>query len=397
MVEQILLYIFMTVLALGLLSAFVLVVGASLYDTLHIRRNKRTAQPTGRSKLQASVCILVITENNANTIEACLKSIIDNSYKSYEICVIDNLSSDDTKKIVDKLIRAHLDTQIRLIAKRKKSSIAELRRTVKLAKNISGELVLVLSGNSILDRKAIQEAVNHFNSSPSVGSLVFNARVLPSLSLSGLTLRLDSLAQSYINKLKDIFGSGLSTENDIVAMYSRSAYQKLKKPRSPRGQGDIAYGSPAIAYTGTDGSTKTMIEYIRLRITQKIVQLSLSSFSSIKGTLQAIVTVFSLIASLLGPFVVVYFLYVSYAYDDSTLLLITFLALLTWFGILILTAEHMRPPEKIQLAICTPAICCLFLIRYFVYTVVAVVELLKTLSRHMRRGVVAETILRSKS
>jgi glycosyltransferase involved in cell wall biosynthesis len=45
------------------------------------------------------ISVIVTTRNNTETLDACLQSIIDQSYTPIELIVVDNNSSDDTKEI----------------------------------------------------------------------------------------------------------------------------------------------------------------------------------------------------------------------------------------------------------------------------------------------------------
>lgn len=48
------------------------------------------------------VAVNIVTYNNASTIEACLTSLKAQALRNYQLCVIDNNSTDDTVKIVEK-------------------------------------------------------------------------------------------------------------------------------------------------------------------------------------------------------------------------------------------------------------------------------------------------------
>jgi glycosyltransferase involved in cell wall biosynthesis len=48
------------------------------------------------------VSVIIPTKNSSRTLEACLKSIKDQSYKNIELIVVDNNSTDDTKEIAKK-------------------------------------------------------------------------------------------------------------------------------------------------------------------------------------------------------------------------------------------------------------------------------------------------------
>ena len=48
------------------------------------------------------VSVIVPTKNSSKTLEACLRSIKEQSYKNIEIIVVDNNSIDDTKESAKK-------------------------------------------------------------------------------------------------------------------------------------------------------------------------------------------------------------------------------------------------------------------------------------------------------
>jgi glycosyltransferase involved in cell wall biosynthesis len=48
------------------------------------------------------VSVIIPTKNSSRTLDACLKSIKDQSYKNIELIVVDNNSIDDTKEIAKK-------------------------------------------------------------------------------------------------------------------------------------------------------------------------------------------------------------------------------------------------------------------------------------------------------
>ncbi len=47
------------------------------------------------------VSIIVPTKNSANTLRACLNSICRQSYRNFELIIVDNFSNDDTREIAN--------------------------------------------------------------------------------------------------------------------------------------------------------------------------------------------------------------------------------------------------------------------------------------------------------
>jgi len=61
---------------------------------------------------------VVVSYNNADTIEACLRSISERTAESYEIVVVDNSPDDDTAKAVRRFLAAHSELAVRLVERR---------------------------------------------------------------------------------------------------------------------------------------------------------------------------------------------------------------------------------------------------------------------------------------
>lgn len=94
------------------------------------------------------VSVIIPTKNAAKTIEACLKSIREQSYSKIEIIVVDNLSVDDTlkraKKIADKVFN--------------KGSERSAQRNYGVKKS-SGRYVVWIDADMVLEPTVIEECV----------------------------------------------------------------------------------------------------------------------------------------------------------------------------------------------------------------------------------------------
>lgn len=69
-------------------------------------------------KMDPKVTIITICWNTENEIEETLRSILEQTYKDYEILVKDGLSKDKTCEIVNRVIAENPDSNIRLISKK---------------------------------------------------------------------------------------------------------------------------------------------------------------------------------------------------------------------------------------------------------------------------------------
>jgi glycosyltransferase involved in cell wall biosynthesis len=120
------------------------------------------------------VSVIVPTKNSSRTIEGCLESIKNQSYKNIEIIVVDNSSTDQTKKIVEKLqktISNNHKLKIYLYNKGPERS-AQRNYGAKLAK---GEYLLFIDSDMILSKDVVKECVNKFkteNLKQKIGGIV---------------------------------------------------------------------------------------------------------------------------------------------------------------------------------------------------------------------------------
>ena len=53
------------------------------------------------------IYVIMPTYNDSSTIVFSLDSILNQSYKNYEIIIVDDGSTDDTKNIIDKYKKSH--------------------------------------------------------------------------------------------------------------------------------------------------------------------------------------------------------------------------------------------------------------------------------------------------
>ncbi len=110
------------------------------------------------------VSVLILNYNAAKFIEACLQSVLTQTYPAAEVIVIDNASTDESPAIV----------------KQKFPGVALLPAGANLGfaggmnlgiKNSRGELVLLLNPDVVLDKDFLGAMVEALESDPTVGSV----------------------------------------------------------------------------------------------------------------------------------------------------------------------------------------------------------------------------------
>lgn len=106
------------------------------------------------------ISFLIPAYNEEKTIQKTIESITNVRYpkKLYEIIVINDGSKDNTRQIVEDLIKRHKDTKIRIINKRNEGKAASLNKGLKVA---IGEFIGVVDADSTIDPDSVRYIVPH--------------------------------------------------------------------------------------------------------------------------------------------------------------------------------------------------------------------------------------------
>ncbi|OSO89825.1 hypothetical protein B7O87_11850 [Cylindrospermopsis raciborskii CENA303] len=98
--------------------------------------------------------------NSAASIAACVESVLHQSFNDYEHIIIDNLSTDDTVKIIRSLYQQHgKEAKLRVISEADCGISDAFNKGLAKA---SGEYILILNSDDALYNENILELVNHF-------------------------------------------------------------------------------------------------------------------------------------------------------------------------------------------------------------------------------------------
>ncbi|UOK43784.1 MULTISPECIES: glycosyltransferase family 2 protein [Flavobacterium] len=104
------------------------------------------------------VSVIVPCYNQAQYLDECLQSVLDQTYQNWECIIVNDGSLDETKQVVKKWIK--IDTRFRCINIENKGVSGARNLGVKLSK---GEYIQFLDGDDILENNKLAYQVNVLN------------------------------------------------------------------------------------------------------------------------------------------------------------------------------------------------------------------------------------------
>jgi cellulose synthase/poly-beta-1,6-N-acetylglucosamine synthase-like glycosyltransferase len=138
--------------------------------------NEYTFKPTNGFKPFVSIVIPVF--NEAKIIKRSVKSLMKLDYPNYEIIIVNDGSTDNTKEVAEELVGfkkgIYNKVKISLINKPNGGKSSALNLGVKISR---AEFVLCMDGDSLLTPPSLKMAVRHFVN-PEIGAVAGNVKVL---------------------------------------------------------------------------------------------------------------------------------------------------------------------------------------------------------------------------
>lgn len=107
--------------------------------------------------------VVIPTYNRAAFIEATLQSVLDQTYRNYEIIVVDNCSTDNTDQVLERFIRAG---QIRFIKHEQNYERARSRNTGMAAAR--GDYVALLDSDDFMYPNNLADAAEYARANPDI-------------------------------------------------------------------------------------------------------------------------------------------------------------------------------------------------------------------------------------
>ncbi len=141
----------------------------------YLHQVEQTAQTDARGQVTwPPVTIIVPAYNEGPVIEASVRSLLLLDYPAYEILVVDDGSSDDTRERVAPLEGRHGDVTVRLVSKLNGGKASALNTGIALARH---NYVLCMDGDSKLEPQVLRVAMPHF-AKDHVAAVAGNVKVI---------------------------------------------------------------------------------------------------------------------------------------------------------------------------------------------------------------------------
>lgn len=221
--REVLIYLIFTLGLINMIHFCMYLAGANLYDIKRFKQQAKSKQRSSGKSLLVSV--LVPAHNEATTIIRCLDSIRTNTHRKLEIIVIDDASTDETAALVRKYIKQHATRDIRLIQKRRNVGKGEALNTA-LRRYATGDLVMTLDADSVLDKKAIKHAIKYFDD-PQVVGLAANVRIMDDESILGLVQRFEHMIGYRSKKFYSVTNSEYII-GGVASTYRREVLKRVR-------------------------------------------------------------------------------------------------------------------------------------------------------------------------
>ncbi len=401
-ITEILWFLFYCTVFTSLFFAAMSLIGASLYDFELVRREKlKRDHPYGLAfRHKPLISVLVPAYNEELVIERTLLSILDSSYKNFEIIVIDDASKDKTVSLVRKFIKEHPGVNIRLIKRQKHGKGSNLN--FALHKYAKGELVMTLDADCILDVNALENVVQHFNLDPKVAALAANVRLLELPTVLGLLQRFEYMSSFRSKKFYTLANSeyiigGAGATYRYSLLKTVGGFDQTMKTEdidvslSIAGLGNkdnrLVYASDVIVTTEPVMSFKSLLnqryrwKFGNLQAVAKNRQLIFNSdpkYSKMLVWLRLPIAMWSELMLVVEPLLFVYLTWASIYYRNLSLFLgasitLTFYLLFTVWG-----DEHLTLKSRIKMTLLAPAMYGIFYIMTMIQ-VIAIFRCIKNL------------------
>ncbi len=111
----------------------------------------------------ANISVLITVRNAEKHLELCLKNLLDQTFSDFEIVMVDDVSTDKTKEIIEKF----KDQKIRYFRNEKQLGLPASRN--KCLKYATGEHVFFTDGDCLVSKNWVEEGLKYLKNSDCIG------------------------------------------------------------------------------------------------------------------------------------------------------------------------------------------------------------------------------------
>lgn len=132
----------------------------------------RMAEPVEPDRFP-KVTVIIPAYNEGLVIRSSANSALQLDYPDFEVIVVDDGSSDDTRDIIEGMVAEAGGEKLRYLYQPNRGKAVALNHGIA---NARGELVLCMDADSILEPQTLRQAAKHFRN-PAVGAVAGNVKV----------------------------------------------------------------------------------------------------------------------------------------------------------------------------------------------------------------------------
>ncbi|MDB5179752.1 MAG: hypothetical protein JWN12_384 [Candidatus Saccharibacteria bacterium] len=334
-----------TLVLLGV--CLLLIIAGSFYDVWMTRQRKVIEVQTRRlQRNRPHVTVLVYAKNSASVVSDCLASILKNRYRQYDIVIVNNKSTDQTRAMLALFHQDHPTARLYVYNKRKSDTVhVSLQQAYR--KSQRGDIILTIRSDSILSKTFIKEAVAHFKAlgtSQSKAALLFGESLSSSQNLTATLRYFPETSRRLLRKVASLLKIGrLPTGNNRPDTVCNAMYE-----------------SPVLMNKGVSVRTRYIYDS---RVSVRVIptfQLLLLRKRALKELTLFYLTGIGLVlyAS--------YSMYMAATLQNTALLLFGWLVVVVWFFAAIWSDEASRIGDKLRFSIVLPSL------YFFLYLMTAI-------------------------
>lgn len=385
-INYLLFYMFLAVGVFNIIHFGLYLTGANIYDIWQFRRQRHL--PKRYHCRRPLVSVIIPAHNEEKAIERCLESVRRSSYRKIEVIVHDDISTDNTARLVRAYQNKHPKFQLRLVQRR--HHVGKAGGINYCAKRYAkGELIMTLDADSILRRDAIKNVVSYFKD-PKIVGVAANVMIIEEPTILGILQKFEHMIGYRSKKFYTVTNSEFIV-GGVASTYRHEVLKQVKFYDTDTQTEDIGlsmkivalgnkthkivYASDVVAmtegvqtfksllrqrYRWKMGSLQNLLKYRHLFGNRGTIYSKLLTFYRVP------VAFFSEILLILEPLIWTYIIYLSILIHSPTLFVGAYMTITIYVLWTLWPDEHMSLIQKARLSFYAPLLYFMFYIMSFV-------------------------------